>query len=786
NVTYTDQYLCGADGKPVMSEDLWQFVDHFGENEEIIINGHTYVCAWLTKRKPLDYKRQNNLAIEEIEYVHGDALHTLRNGSVLEMAKEVKTSSKVVLSDALDKLYKVFGSPVMTNGSNILEAFTKPVFISALVQCTCGTKSWSVGDWTGFKSSCCNVISNKLCVVPGNVKPGDAVITTQQAGAGIKYFCGMTLKFVANIEGVSVWRVIALQSVDCFVASSTFVEEEHVNRMDTFCFNVRNSVTDECRLAMLGAEMTSNVRRQVASGVIDISTGWFDVYDDIFAESKPWFVRKAEDIFGPCWSALASALKQLKVTTGELVRFVKSICNSAVAVVGGTIQILASVPEKFLNAFDVFVTAIQTVFDCAVETCTIAGKAFDKVFDYVLLDNALVKLVTTKLKGVRERGLNKVKYATVVVGSTEEVKSSRVERSTAVLTIANNYSKLFDEGYTVVIGDVAYFVSDGYFRLMASPNSVLTTAVYKPLFAFNVNVMGTRPEKFPTTVTCENLESAVLFVNDKITEFQLDYSIDVIDNEIIVKPNISLCVPLYVRDYVDKWDDFCRQYSNESWFEDDYRAFISVLDITDAAVKAAESKAFVDTIVPPCPSILKVIDGGKIWNGVIKNVNSVRDWLKSLKLNLTQQGLLGTCAKRFKRWLGILLEAYNAFLDTVVSTVKIGGLTFKTYAFDKPYIVIRDIVCKVENKTEAEWIELFPHNDRIKSFSTFESAYMPIADPTHFDIEEVELLDAEFVEPGCGGILAVIDEHVFYKKDGVYYPSNGTNILPVAFTKAAG
>nr|APT69863.1 replicase polyprotein 1ab [Human coronavirus 229E]APT69870.1 replicase polyprotein 1ab [Human coronavirus 229E] len=786
NVTYTDQYLCGADGKPVMSEDLWQFVDHFGENEEIVINGRTYVCAWLTKRKPLDYKRQNNLAIEEIEYVHGDALHTLRNGSVLEMAKEVKTSSKVVLSDALDKLYKVFGSPVMTNGSNILEAFTKPVFISALVQCTCGTKSWSVGDWTGFKSSCCNLISNKLCVVPGNVKPGDAVITTQQAGAGVKYFCGMTLKFVANIEGVSVWRVIALQSVDCFVASSTFVEEEHVNRMDTFCFNVRNSVTDECRLAMLGAEMTSNVRRQVASGVIDISTGWFDVYDDIFAESKPWFVRKAEDIFGPCWSALVSALKQLKVTTGELVRFVKSICNSAVAVVGGTIQILASVPEKFLNAFDVFVTTIQTVFDCAVETCTIAGKAFDKVFDYVLLDNALVKLVTTKLKGVREGGLNKVKYATVVVGSTEEVKSSRVERSNAVLTIANNYSKLSDEGYTVVIGDVAYFASDGYFRLMASPNSVLTTAVYKPLVDFNVNVIGTRPEKFPTTVTCENLESAVLFVNDKITEFQLDYSIDVIDNEIIVKPNISLCVPLYVRDYVDKWDDFCRQYSNESWFEDDYKAFISVFDITDAAVKAAESKAFVDTIVPPCPSILKVIDGGKIWNGVIKNVNYVRDWLKSLKLNLTQQGLLGTCAKRFKRWLGILLEAYNAFLNTVVSTVKIGGLTFKTYAFDKTYIVIRDIVCKVENKTEAEWIELFPHNDRIKSFSTFESAYMPIADPTHFDIEEVELLDAEFVEPGCGGILSVIDEHVFYKKDGVYYPSNGTNILPVAFTKAAG
>nr|WCC63882.1 ORF1ab polyprotein [Bat Coronavirus McGD16] len=476
---YVDNYLCGADGTPVVQESMWSYTDHFGEDcDEITLCGITYVHAWNVQRADVPYEQQNVTSILSIEYLL-DVDHALQNGAILNVASGVKYKKSVVLSESFKKLYDACGVPAVQNGNTLVDILAKPAFFHAIVSCSCGLSSYTVGDWKiGFRSLCCGKRLEPITVVVGDVKPGDIVVTSANAGDGVRYFNGLTLQYVGDWEGVSCWRAVGVQAFNGFVASPTFDEQLHTYSLDACAYTSNTRLFKALKLSVLSGFTNDDVTNAVIAGVVDVNSCVYNFVDAVL-EQKPWFVRKLGKLCETAWSLLCDALKESSLLSADLVAFVKSLATAVLTVVDGKLKLIADIPSVFDSVFDVFKSALEGIFDACANTVTIAGKAVRAAFDYLLFDNAIVKLQSVKVSGLKQAGVKNALYASVVIGPTQNVKTTRVEVANVKLTPITAKVPFNREGYVALVDGVAFFVNDGYYRLMADSDCVLEEPVFK-------------------------------------------------------------------------------------------------------------------------------------------------------------------------------------------------------------------------------------------------------------------------------------------------------------------
>ncbi|QGX41950.1 polyprotein 1ab [alphacoronavirus sp. WA3607] len=782
DVVYVDQYMCDSTGAPALQESEWEYTDYFGDQEEIDYHGITFVKAWHVERLAVPYQKQTITAITSIQWC-GTVPHTLNDGVTTAVAQPPKRSKNVVLADAYAVLYDQIGSPFMTNGSKLRECIVKPVFLHALVQCKCGNTHWTVGDWSCFKSLCCGLVCKPKCTVSGDVVPGDVVLTSQSVCSGVKYYNGMILKFIEKRDGVSVWRVIRVQAVDGFVASSTFDPWEHSQPLcstgfDSCNFDNMSSVAVGFKFGVLSGVFDSDVKAAVATGLYDVGNCICDVIDDIL--TKPSFVRRLEELVGGAWEIFVNAVKVVGCRASDFIKLVKSFSTAVFSVVNGAIHFEMDVPECFASAYSAFRDFVLTLFELSVKTVNVAGVKLRAVGDYVLFNNAIVKFVTTKVKGFRQQGINSVEYATVVFGPTQRVESSRVEVSNASLVVVDEATPLVTRGVTCVIGGRAFFHSGGCYRLMADNDAVLETPVFRSLCTLTPVFDCPKPEGFPDIVATDVAELCVK-VEDALKEFSTPYrtfTVNVYDELCVVNHVLVFETPGVVVDSV-KFCELCKCSYLKPGFDLFYREALAVTDVSNFP----SFEGFECFLCPPCPDLLVQIDDGGIWKTFVASLSNAFDFCKSLKISFGLDGVVISTVKRFKKVAAALTTAYNTFVSSVKSVVYIAGVSFVHYAFTTPMIMLGGCLHAIRRVTTSDLSILV--EDGLDEFDVFDDCVVPVI-PSRVETRVLELEETDYVEPRGNGFLTVVNGYTFYSDGTYFYPSNIDAVVPLCYRKVGG
>nr|WCC62824.1 ORF1ab polyprotein [Bat Coronavirus RpGX17] len=786
NVVLVDNYMCGADGKPAVPSEQWSFVDYFNDDiEEVVINGVTYRHAWNTVRADDPYEKQGLLSIKSIEYL-STALHKLPNGAVLGIAGTPKKRKAVVLDDKYGKLYDACGVPFVTNGKTLSDVVPKPLFIHALVRCKCGVESWTVGDWTGFKTTCCGVTGKVTTFAIGDVVPGDIVFTTKNAGKGTKFFGGLVMTFVDTIDDVSVWRVSKAYTVDNFVAAANFDEHDHAISLDQCSFDNFSPVSVALKFSLLRGECCDVIKVAVATGVIDIGLGVFDVSDAVF-DNIPWFVQKFE-FLKPAWDALKHAIIGIGVTSKAVLSFVKALCSAAFSVVEGVPAIVCNVSEKFSAVFEGFIKYARDCFTVLCDDIVIFGVKCKAVGDYIIFKNCVAKTIKAKIKGVKEAGLKTMNYTHCLFGPTKPISVKRVERSDAQLRIVDAVVPLNTEGECLVVGGRAMFRSDGYYRFMSDAGVVLETPVFTAGSQYNVvfdtDTLPIAPE-VGSVFEGDNIAAVAQVVASKVQMFNnrfVVYNARIADGAINVFCDYNFVCPAFLEGF-SEWFPFCKSHFRDGGFCEFYDGIIG------------SDSAFVTTFQPylslkPAidaylgPEIVRAVDGGCIWRTVVNGISDAVNFCKNLRLQFEFGELKGTVVKRFKGVLRTLLAFYNEFIQTTVSSVTICGINAFYYAFAKPMLCLRGVTERVINFDIASLDR--PALDGLSTCNVFVHGATAVSVDS-IDQDILELEDCDFVEPAIHGKLVISDDYGFYEcETGVYpYASDGT-VLPLRFKKRAG
>nr|WCZ56004.1 MAG: ORF1a protein [Myotis bat alphacoronavirus] len=778
-----DQYMCGSDGKPVLQASEWELTDYFGDEDEIVLSGITYVKAWVTKRAEVSYDRQNVTAILHIDYCYASGYdHTLADGTSMKMAARPKFKKSVVLSEPYNKIYKEIGSPFMDNGNDVHEIFTRPVFLHALVRCKCGTTQWSVGDWKGYKSACCGFICKPISIASASAIPGAVVFTTAQAGTGVKYYNNLFLRHICDVEGLGVWRIIKVQSKDDLVTSGKNIEHECFTDP---CFFLNDSkLATDYKIAMLSGEFSSTVKQAIIAGHVGASGSLVDLTEEILG--KPWFVRKLDALFSTCWHEFVGFVRSLKLHTSQLLELAKHLACASLSVVDGAFKFVADVPTKLQCCIDKLVIMLDTIFSATCDVVKVGGRCFSKVGDYLLLDNALAVLVKAKIKGPRQAGVNHLSYASVVLGPTHKVKSQRVEFCKPNLVLVDEHVPVITTGYTVVIDGLAFYCADGFYRFMADADTVLQEPVFrsaedlKP--TFDCKPIVGFPEVSATNVAELCVKTDGLLKNYD-TSYK-KYSTIIRSEKCFITCKLHFTAPMYISD-VQRFVDLCEAHYDDSGFHEFYTSAHEAGDIATFISQCCAMDGFdcFKPSMPTCPSILEEIDGGSIWQTFIAGLNSAFEFVKNLKVHFGFEGIVVSVSKRFKKAGAMLAQLYNTFLDTVRSSIKLAGVSFIYYSTTVPKVVLGSVYYSVK-EIVASSINI-PTESEIQQFRAFDHCRIPVA-PRRIEVECVELEEVDFVEPRDFGRLAIIDGYAFYCDGKRYYPSSVDNIAPVCFQKRGG
>nr|UUX91031.1 ORF1a polyprotein [Alphacoronavirus sp.] len=777
---YVDNFLCGANGLPACSEQDWEFKDYFGELDEVIINGTTFVKAWHVDRTPGPYASQNLLSINSISWC-GEIPHSLADGSIRKVAKPVKKSKNVLLDQQFQELYDKVGSPFIMNGKTLSEVLVKPIYCHALVKCHCGKTAWTVGDWSCYKSMCCGLSCKPLAIVNGEVIPGDVLVTSDKVSAsGTKYYNGMVLKFVDKIDNVCLWRITQVQSCMDVVASGNYKGDEYIYHTDDVCSPTNVSKTAYAfKLCYFAGVYTDEVKSALLHGEFDVSTSICDVSE--YSLHKPWFVREMDDLLGVAWDSFVQAVKSLSVLNSQLSDLMSGLVKATVKVVNGTIELCAQIPECFNSVFEHLKNFVETLFDLTVNTVTFAGQTFKAVGDYVLLDNAIVKFVSVKVKGLHQDGIKSTMYATTVVGKTAKVKSRRIETCNANLSVVPD-QQLVKDGVTKIIGGRSFFCSGGCYRLMSDVDTVILSPVYQAAAPAEVVFNCVKPATFVDPV-CNTLPGLVSDVTKQLLPLNKPYrfyDIKVKDGICTVTQENTFRAPSYMTDK-DLFVQLCEECVDVEGFDDFYVKAHAATSLSQFEPTFPVFQQLLQEV--ECPQILKDIDGGSIWKTFIQTVSDAVGFVKSIKIDFGLNGIVITATKRFKKFAGILLNLYREFIASVTNVIKIGGKAFTYYLFEKPKVAIAGVLHNVR-KLKAADCKIVTESVLVE-MTVFDSFEIPIQ-PSRVEIQQVELEETEFFKPEDGGLLAVVDNYTFYNKGDYYYPANETHAVPVCYKRGSG
>nr|URD31320.1 orf1ab polyprotein [Megaderma bat coronavirus] len=781
STVYVDNFMCGSDGKPVLEAALWEFKDYFGELEELLLDGVTYVKAWMVDRTEGPFTSQNLLSINSITWC-GSIPHTLPDGTTTTVANPVRKNKSVMLDKYYNKLYDAVGVPFVNNGTNLREILSDPIFLHALVKCVCGTTSWTVGDWSCYKSTCCGAVCKPICIASGSVKPGDVVVTSNNISpSGVKYYNGMTLKFIDAVDGFLLWRVIKLQSVNGFVASASYNIDEYIYLTNHICSPTnKDPVSIGFKFGMLNAVFADDVKAAVVDGDIVVSSEILNVTDLIL--NKPWFVRELEELIGSAWNAFVAGVKMLAHTSEQLIALAKALSSSVLQVTKDGLSFTANIPTCFQTCFEVFKDCVIGIFDLTVKTVQIAGVKFKSVGDFVMLDNALVKLVTVKVKGLCHAGIKDTKYAVAALGKTTKVTSRRMEHSTVNLVIVDESVPLCKDGVSVIIGGLTFFHSDGYYRLMSEFDTVLNEPVFQAVANHEPVIECKTPEGFVPPV-CNTLPELVSVVTAQFIQLNTPYrtyDVKVMGGKCVVTCSYNFRAPSYIQD-TEAFIAACYACVDLKEFDSFYVNAHAVETLTAFEPVFPDFAKFKDTV--SCPTFLREIDGGGIWNTFIATINNAVDFAKSLVFDFDLSGIVIRTTKRFKRCAAVLVNLYREFVASVTQVVKVGSLSFTYYAFTVPKIFISGVLHPVRT-IEATSLDLAVQ-DGLTELNVVDGGSIPVR-PTRIERVSVSLEEANFVNPAPSGAITVIDNYAFYNSGNYYYPSNGSAVLPVCYKRCGG
>nr|UUS54201.1 MAG: polyprotein [Bat coronavirus] len=475
NEVCVDNYMCDQSGKPVLPEGVWKYQDYFGDSETIELDGVVYRKAWNVVRSNVSYKSQSLATITSIEWC-GDVAHVLPSGAVLDVAKPVSKSKVVVLAEPYATFYEQVGSPFMTNGTSLLDVLVKPCYLHGYIKCLCGSTQWVVGDWqVGYKSTCCGITRTPTCVAAGYVEPGDVVLTTKGAGTGLKYYKGLTLKYLGDVDNVSLWRIQKIHHVDGFVACNRF-RDEFCSIMDVCSVENTSAVSVALKYGVLSGHCPDNVKTAIKNGHFNVGFAVFDTFDELYV--MPKWLHKLGSLGASIWDTFKSFARDAFKGSSVLVDFIKCLQEAACVVINGALDLVANVPSQFSSLFSQLKTLVRSCAELFVEECKIAGSTFKSFGDFILFENALCKIASAKVKGTKQAGLKTANYTNAVYGPTKRVKVGRVEKCDAKLVLCDSVLPP-DAGNACVIGGQAFYTDGSFYWLMSDHDAVLEAPVFK-------------------------------------------------------------------------------------------------------------------------------------------------------------------------------------------------------------------------------------------------------------------------------------------------------------------
>lgn len=775
-VVHVDNFMCGQNGTPVLAEAVWEFKDYFGELSEIELDGITYVKAWNVDRDEAPFKAQSLLAVRAITWLT-DVPHALPDGTTRSVALPPKKNKSVVLDSCYTKLYDAIGAPFVGNGTKLTEVVKSPVYCHAQVKCICGVTSWTVGDWSGFKSPCCALTCKPTVLSFGVVTVGSVLFTsTAVSGGGIKYFGGLTLKYVDTLSGVHVWRVVKMQSVNGFVSNKPFDGTFYTATQLDVCSPYNKSVVAlDVKFGLLSGTFTDTVKAAALAGDVVLSTKILDLTN--LALAKPWFVRELQELIGTAWDVFVDCVRELGVLSTRLLELASSLAAASLTIMGDSIKLVANVPDCFRAAFETFCEFVSTAFDFSVNTVTIAGAKFKSVGAFALINNALVRFVSWDIRGLRQSGIKSALYANVVSGDTAKVTSKRIEHHAANLVIAED-APLVKNGTTYIVGGRAFFYSGGVYRLMADADVVLLQPVFKAQQNFSVHFKCPKPDGFVDRVY-ESLSECVSDTAAQVTQFNTSYKVfdvNVKNGVCAVDVTYNFRAPAYIADK-DAFVEACREHVNDESFDRFYADCHSCTHLASFVPINGFERFNCE-----CPAVLQDIDNGVIWRSFLTTVSDVVSFVRSIKVTLDFGELKIVATKRFKKLAATLVNLYNQFMQSVASAIKVGGITLKHYAFSKPKVVFSNLVSSL-HVVDAKDFSL-PVQDGVSQVTVFDGV-TPVL-PTRVETAVVNFEEIDFVEPVDGGVVAVVDGYAFYNTGDLYYPSGCNSVLPVCYKRAGG
>nr|WAB23833.1 MAG: ORF1a polyprotein is cleaved to yield the nonstructural proteins [Ferret coronavirus] len=765
-VVHVDQFLCGADGKPVVSGEM---KDYFGELEEIEIDGITYQHAWDVERDmDVSHGKQTVLNIQSIMYLL-DVEHKLANGAIRVRAGPVKTSSKVVLSKPYSEFYAAFGSPFMQNGHNLNTCFSKLNFIVANIKCKCGGESSGVGDWTGFKTACCGLSGKVTGVSLGNAAVGEAVVTSKNCGRGIKFYANAVLKYVGDAEDVSVWRIMTTYAND-LVATSTFDK----CKLAILDYTSDSQLATSVKKCYLTGEPDDLVIEAIVAGHVNISSNIFGTVKELFS-NVPWFIKKCGSLFETAWKSICEFLSNGGYTYVAIRDTIKMLCAAAFTIKDSTpVFIISSAASSLVKSC---VKILESVFDLFTQTVQFFGvqaKCLVLGCKYFLLNNALIKLETLKLTGKRESGLKDAIFASAIVGGKVDVKPSRFETSTANLVVVDDVV-VPGEGYAVVIENMAFYRSGDYYFMMDSPTSALISTVFKAAqpSSYNINYDVDDFYKGKLMSTLGNsysfdgvLADAVARLNEDLQNLNVNnvcFRAFSSNDSIIVEPFCrKYKMPKCLKNHEGLWNIILAD-SKEQGFFAKYKTLESLDDIYDSRVYSGLL----------CPKLLHKLDNGVMW---YKHVKTVRSNPIGRTVCKVVDGFIKVAIEGYESLSNTIETGYQKICGVKTFDVKIAGVEFA--GFKTP-------IGKTFLDFGEDVVEIFD----AEPVNCFKGATVPV-DVLDFDDDvwdDVILEEFEYQPPLNGGRIVNIDGYTFYTTDSEkFYPFGDSKIVPKLYSKMGG
>nr|WPA70783.1 MAG: polyprotein 1a [Pekapeka alphacoronavirus 1] len=777
-----DQYMCGADGRPVLQAGEWEFTDYFGDDVNIVISGVTYTKAWDVERLDVPYTQQNLTSIVRIVYcsIHE---HSLADGTTLKVAKPPKIRKGVTLSEPYAALYKEIGSPFVTNGTKLTEVIPQPTFFHAYVKCVCGREQWAVGAWDGYTSTCCGKTCRPIALATPRAEPGSVIVTKANAGKGVKYYNNLFVKHIADVDDCGVWRIIKAQTKGDLASSGKLRMHEESCVLDPCHFRNYTKLATKFKYALLSGDFDDHICRAIVDGHLDVGSCVVDVTDRILG--RPWFLRKLGALAERAWGLFLDALRALKVGSAHLLELAKALACSTVTVANSAISLACDVPAMFRSVVDALFANIVSVFNNTADALNIGGLSYPRFGAHVLFPSAIVELVRAKVRGKKQAGLGSVQYFKVVVGNTQKVQSSRVEVSTANLVVVDDDVQPPTKGYTTVIGGLAFFCSDGFYWPMVDADAVLLAPVYRAASDLKPIFDCAPIEGFPD-VTGNNVAELCVNVDRVLQVYNtayVTYSSVIKQERCHINCVYNFSAPAFYTDTV-KFCDLCQKLKTHGGFPEFYKTAHEVTGMQEfVAICCTGDFSVFKPALLDCPDLLRSLDGGSIWTTFIVGVESATDFIKHLKVSYGVSGIVIVAAKKFRKLAATLAGLYNAFLNSVSSIVRLAGVGFTYLSTEVPRLILGANLYDVKS-IRAEELAI-PVESQVSKFNVIAGGTVAVQ-PQRVEVMSLEFEECDFVEPGVGGSLAIIDGYSFYHCGGYFYPSALDKAVPICYRKKGG